>query len=111
MLPRHSVHHGNWVVLSVAVGALASLVHTLADQRAGVGKVSQTIILRGMLPGIRCIGHDSNTKVSQPFQKVPSAGLSVVFYKRKEKKGQGYVWWKCSMVWEKGVPLNRIGFI
>lgn len=99
------------MVLSVAVGALASLVHTLADQRAGVGKVSQTIILRGMLPGIRCIGHDSNTKVSQPFQKVPSAGLSVVFYKRKEKKGQGYVWWKCSMVWEKGVPLNRIGFI
>ena len=77
MLPRHSVHHGSWMVLPVAVGLWPYLfkVLILADQRAGMGKLSQTIILGGMFPVTCCTGHDSNPKVSQPLQKVPSAGI------------------------------------
>jgi hypothetical protein len=32
-----------------------------------------------------------------------------MFYIKKEKKrkrSQGYVWWRCSMLWGKGVPLR-----
>lgn len=55
---------------------MALLVHTLGDSRAGLGKLSQTIILKGIFPVVCCIGHDSNPKVLQLFQKVPSVGLS-----------------------------------
>lgn len=29
----------------------------------------------------------------------------VLCFIKREEKSQGYVWWKCSMVWEKRVPL------
>ena len=37
---------------------------------------------------------------------VPSTAVAVVFYKKIEKRSQGYVWWRRDMMWGKGAPLR-----